>query len=878
MNRRQEATKIGNRNSCQSCAKARVNYSENIIPTFYKGFKEKRDFLIEYIDMPQKDTVAQDIFNMIFFIYFLCDAGIIRDVNRKKITGNKLFSEILLGHGDFWDNLRRLFIYSRTTNENIVEIGTYRLNIPCRLFSLFKIPESIDILIPNKIWGDIIGFFNNFQWRIRYNKIKDKYILTPEILGEIYELYIAGKISGSHSSSGCCRKISKRKKNGIYYTPEPITEYICKNTIIPYLMENLDKKYDSIESLIDTQNIYDIEKAIEILDKLKLLDPACGAGNFLINAAEMLYQLKKRLYYRLGREVDPYILKHHIINENIYGVDIIDTAIEIAKMRLFFWHIKEYDELKHPIGSLSGLKYNLRPGNSLIGWVDEDILEIGIDKPLKDKIAEIISYIENLSIQNSSESAEKRESPLKKLINIYIRIPEIPQENQSSRIAEEIQALRKQIHSLIDSIYLDYINKRFQVNKTRYYLENEEFSRLKPFHWGIEFGDVMRAGGFHIIIGNPPYGNILSSVEKNILKFALEFSVIRSDINGRGTKNVAGIFLERIYHLIAENGYAGFIIPKSSLYVSEWEKLRLMLLNKVNLIRVVDNGKAFGDVLLEMATLIFKKTTIIEDEVIVHNFYLHDYKKYSSNPYNVPRRYMSSNRFITELNEIKEDIYNKIIENSISLGRIAINYRGLPVNSMVRCKWEKDSVEILRGSSIQRNYLRGCCYIDKKIVSKYRFKPAHLQFQEILAHIKSPLPHIKITGVYLEKPLLNLNTVTNIYLTDQGFAEKYILALLHSRLLNWFAYRYIYVNSIRTMHFSGRYLDSLPILNISPREQKYFITTIDKIISVLTHNPVEATQKIKKYYSLIDRRIYKYYDLSKDEIEVIESETPTIFS
>lgn len=67
-------------------------------------------------------------------------------------------------------------------------------------------------------------------------------------------------------------------------------------------------------------------------------------------------------------------------------------------------------------------------------------------------------------------------------------------------------------------------------------------------------------------------------------------------------------------------------------------------------------------------------------------------------------------------------------------------------------------------------------------------------------------------------------------------------------------------------------------LNISSREQKYFITTVDKIISVLTQNPIGASQKIKKYYSQIDSLVYKYYDLSEDEIEVIESETPAIFS
>jgi hypothetical protein len=127
-------------------------------------------------------------------------------------------------------------------------------------------------------------------------------------------------------------------------------------------------------------------------------------------------------------------------------------------------------------------------------------------------------------------------------------------------------------------------------------------SRIKPFHWEHEFADVMDKprGGFDVIVGNPPYGNILSLPERKIIA-----STYGVDVNGgrKGTWNSAALFIVRSRMLLRPGGHLGFLLPNSIIRVGQFTKTRRFLLRKMKLREIVDEGSLFDGVTLEMVSI-----------------------------------------------------------------------------------------------------------------------------------------------------------------------------------------------------------------------------------------------------------------------------------
>jgi len=196
--------------------------------------------------------------------------------------------------------------------------------------------------------------------------------VNVNILGHIFEQ----SISDLEELKG--KRESKRKKEGVFYTPEYITEYICKNTIIPHLSK---KKNNEVSELIKEykDNIKELEERVK---QIKILDPACGSGAFLIKATEILLEifkgihevrdLQKEYNAQRGLKIKSNIqgqttLKKwddkdetkRIIENNIFGVDINEESVEITKLSLFLKLVKRNKKL--PV-----LSSNIKHGNSLI--------------------------------------------------------------------------------------------------------------------------------------------------------------------------------------------------------------------------------------------------------------------------------------------------------------------------------------------------------------------------------------------------------------------------------------------------------------------------------------------------------------------------------
>jgi len=286
------------------------------------------------------------------------------------------------------------------------------------LFRPDVLEQDLDVSLTNKQWEEIFEFLNSYHWIIEDVKATEEHeerILTPEILGHVYERSVVEweQKGFEKEAEESVKKISERKKKGVYYTPESITDYISKNTIIPYLLDKLGNKYSSFEELIESKNKKDMREALKFLDEIKVLDPACGSGAFLIKASEVIFGLKRRLYYELGEKKNFYDLKLDIITENIYGVDILTGAIEIAKLRLWLWLISDFEESKNEIKALPNIEYNLKVGNSLIGWLDENLKQMPINTPLTEKVDGIFTGLIAFSENGDAEDLKKAREMLK---------------------------------------------------------------------------------------------------------------------------------------------------------------------------------------------------------------------------------------------------------------------------------------------------------------------------------------------------------------------------------------------------------------------------------------------------------------------------------
>lgn len=159
-------------------------------------------------------------------------------------------------------------------------------------------------------------------------------VIPADILGAVYENYLSYKLEKSKKGGKVGQDSKKRKDHGIYYTPEFIVDYIIKNTLVPVL-----DKCQTVEQLMS----------------VKILDPACGSGSFLIKAVHAVWQR----YYEMGDRVSPTMRKIQILLQNIYGVDLDQQAVEIARLNLLI------DAIEEKI-MLPSLAKNIKHGNSLL--------------------------------------------------------------------------------------------------------------------------------------------------------------------------------------------------------------------------------------------------------------------------------------------------------------------------------------------------------------------------------------------------------------------------------------------------------------------------------------------------------------------------------
>ncbi|MFX1254528.1 MAG: Eco57I restriction-modification methylase domain-containing protein [Promethearchaeota archaeon] len=731
------------------------------------------------------------------------------------------------------------------------------------------------IILPNQVFEEIFTCFKAFRWKLKENNLSNN-VITPDILDYIYEreFYASSKAKKKHQI--------KRKATGSYFTSPKIASLICNETLYPHLLaqitERFGQNYQTLKEFFKKANQeLIIEFYYQILSKLKILDPAVGSGVFLLTMVQELLPIFRETYHHIkdfeheeishlkkellnSRNSEDYFFLKKILVNNIYGVDIQEFAIETTKQRLWLLLVR-YSIRSEP---LPNLEYNLRVGNSLIGIMEKDILnqicytEINsIISPLKKFIQP--EFFRSFKNHRSYYDLNSLLALKDQLISLY----------KVERVSSHLSNLKK----AIDSLY-KLLKPKFDEQLSlciRNSLEKKTISVVNiyehmPLHWMLEFPAIMK-NGFDIVITNPPYASRLNSLIVKLLN--KEFPSIK------GNNNSAVFFLLKAERL-ARNGYISMIIPKSFAYASNWVTVRRHFLDKLYL--AIDTKEAFYGVKLEQIIIVFSSLFIpfYETYSLSHPHLRMKIKKSYLN-------YYSTERLGCLILYAKPDALNLMLKirytsqitlTDVTETRMGVNLQKFQI--LRRTKYPtlsgkhigrfsiKNIEHYLPSQLIDANKEKYVWFLSKKIVA-----------QKIIAHVTKPRPHIIIMAALDPYGLITQNTVENTKIIDDRLSYDFLICLLNSRLMNWYAYHFIFSDAIRSMAYTTNSLAFMPLPNPERWAQlnvllRNYPSKIENLITT-GHNKAELLQLERK----MNKLIYEAYDLTPSEIALINSEFET---
>ena len=391
-----------------------------------------------------------------------------------------------------------------------------------------------------------------------------------------------------------------------------------------------------------------------------------------------------------------------------------------------------------------------------------------------------------------------------------------------------------------------------------------DFREQRAFNFEDEFKDAFEQGGFDVIIGNPPYGAELSKIQQEY--FTKEYNI--------GSTDTAILFIKRAIDLLKDGSKLGFIVPKALCFASNWQKIREYIWDDIE--TIIDCGKVWKEVKLEQVVFILKKDKETT-KYVSGKFENGNLKILGKIDKNDAQEF---GFFLNGISEAELVIAKKIKANSITLNDIGVNQRGAILQKFISATGDRD---VIGGAQVQRfgiNGIKG--KIDsKKIDNGQAFiKNNSVLVQRIVAHIENPIDHIKITACIPEnKNYIIVDTINQIAL-DSEIDRRVIWYLLNSKLMSWYAYRFIFGKAIRTMQFDNPTTARLPI----PKNIKDNQTELSKPIEELLNFGQELQKaspntdkhnllkrEIEKLDREIDEEIYKLYVLTAEEIKIIES-------
>ncbi|EOI8527458.1 class I SAM-dependent DNA methyltransferase [Campylobacter jejuni] len=806
--------------------------------------------------------------------------------------------------------------------------------------------------------------------------LSQKELISSSVLGNVFE-----KLNGY--------------KEGSFYTPSFITSYMCKESITKVVLDKFNAQFD-----LDAKDISELRKSLrkedkkaqkELLNSIKICDPAVGSGHFLVSALNVMLSIYDELnlfdeefylevqndeilitgrkgefieYKRPSTPKDKAHLiqqelfhtKKDIIENNLFGVDINPNSCEITKLRLWIELLKHSfyqsfdDENYHDLKTLPNIDINIKCGNSLV------------------------SYFETGKSLNHYPNIKERMGKYKRIVKdykegFYTDKSHINQEIKNLKISFKnfcfADKFKKEMKSFNDKcekyskkygnfLAVDDENLKFFVsaNLTLFDFDEKEatkeFVNLKkeydnifnlesnhPFEWRFEFPEILdddgNFKGFDLIIGNPPY---IRQEELKELKphLAKNYKVYK------GTSDIYTYFYELGFNVLKDNGVLSYITSNKYTRAGYGEALREFLLKNVKVLEYTDlNGiKVFDSATVDTSILCFEKSKskdnkfkylALSNEILKTCAYdiglYKDFAEFSQNSLskesftfsdeNTSALKAKIERIGTPLKEWQGlNIYRGILTGYNEAFIITTEKRN---EILANCK---DEAEKERTAKLIRKMLRGrdikrCSYEWAGLWVIGTFPSLKLdieQYPALKQYLSQFLPRIEQSGekgcrkktsnkwfetqdniAYyeeFEKEKIVWNRISSDlcfsydnqknFILDSMFSItfysninlKYLIANLNSSISKFWI-----KNNAATLgdgiYGAKIYIEKLPIPKINSKNQKLvdeLINLVDEILKAKEQNKNASTQELE---NKINSLTYKLYNLTEDEIKIIEN-------
>lgn len=869
---------------------------------FCKFIEDDSVTLQQFIDHTETDAVkaqkplrdyVKKLLGRLVFLQFLQKKGWmgVPATNKDWKGGDLNFMANLFNKSTYQNNyldqvLEPLFFNTlnrERTNDIADKIDT-EIKIPYLNGGLFE-PTTLDdtnVQFPKHYFSELFEFFNQYNFTIDENDPDDAEVgIDPEMLGHIFE-----------------NLLEDNKDKGAFYTPKEIVRYMCQESLIAYLHTHTPETlHPSVEKLIRSHKVDDClqdKPNATLIQKLlvavKICDPAIGSGAFPMGMLYEIFMVRRLLFGFLGKNesFSACLVKKEIIQNNIYGVDIEQGAVDIARLRFWLALVVDEDEPQ----ALPNLDYKIMCGNSLIS-------RFALDAPIKDVFAEYNKkYKTNFTLQDYKNIVDEYTDVHNAKEQFRAKIEEIKGAFKSVLLNSDLDDRKKIEAKVLDYEAVDVFGERkadkdkkgYKTVKAKLekYLKSEKDTLnnklyINSFEWRFEFPSLLDDNGnfigFDVVIGNPPYG---VSIKDDYRK------KVESALGKVPDYEIYYYFIEIANQILKSNGIKSFIIPNTFLfnvYASNYRK-RLIEEWSINCILDCTSFKIFEGATVYNAITIFKKDNRKECQSIgykltrgIDNFI----QLSKGETIYVSKEYLlENNQNWALVFKLKTEVLNtisKVRKNGIKLSDL---FPEISQGLIAYDKYQGQSKEIIKSRAYHynekinpelKNWLWG------EDVTKFSVKWNGKEWIDYCDGIANPRNPKYFSGLrLLVREITNPSiycAVTDeefyhdpaiIVIKDSGKGIECVCAILNSKLGSY--YHFNSSPKATKGAFPKILVDDIKNFPIKlPLNQPLFVDLVSQIDSLKKLNSnADSTTLMQQ----IDTLVYKLYELSYEEVLLIE--------
>lgn len=721
------------------------------------------------------------------------------------------------------------------------------------LFQQEKIDE-VESVFPAGMFQSLFDFFDSYNFTIDENDPNDAEVgVDPEMLGKIFE-----------------NLLEDNKDKGAFYTPKEIVRYMCQESLTAYLQTGIDDAEikEHIANFVKTNDVEELggassELAMSIDQKLidvKICDPAIGSGAFPMGLLRELYSCRKSI--EIFEEDNAADIKRHIIQNNIYGVDIEKGAVDIARLR--FWLALIIDE-KEPM-PLPNLDFKIMQGNSLLESYKGVDLDVTSKKLKTGKDTKKTRGVLSLGFEETDV-----QKIIQDLVKSYFSITD--------------HTLRAQRRQQIDKYVKDYIkvcaegNHEVQDAVDELEIPNDQF-----FLWHTYFADVFEQGGFDIVIGNPPYG---VSIKDDYRK-----AVVTSWGNVPDYE-IYYYFIVLAAPLLKEKGIMSYIIPNTFLFNTFAKHFREMLVEKWNVLEILDCTKfpIFESAVVRNAINLFQKDSEGSKQVGYRN--TANVTSFSD-LLEREREFMTVESLLT-MNQnwglayfLPTSIRNVV--NLISSSPLAVKdfFPEISQGLIAYDKYKGQSKEIIKSrayhSFVYKDGLKKWLWGED--VTRYNLTwngKEYIDYCNGIANPRNPSFFVgkrmlvrEITNPSIFAALIEIEAYNDpsiiIVKESRDYPIEILVGIMNSKLATFFHFNHspkatkgafpkILVQDIK----------EFPLPKVNSDERKILMRLVDDVTTIKKGKSITDTSALENQ---IDFLVYHLYGLTYDEVLIVDPETP----